>query len=138
MRRPGHLGSLRKYLRLAWSLLTAIALVVGTVRAGSTYFYCNVMAEQRPEPCCRKQPSPASAITLDCDCCQAKTAALLPQGAVDLLPQIAEAPLVAVRAPETIYAAVSSGRSGLRDRQDRARAGPPWRADRARLMVFLI
>lgn len=125
-----------RLLRLAVLVIMAVSLVAGTARAGSTYFFCSGMAEQRSEPCCQRHSLPASSITsTSCDCCHPVVAEALPVGVAPETPDVPPSPAVAPRA--MVPTAYSFERAGVITPLRRARGRPPREVDRVRLMVFL-
>jgi hypothetical protein len=125
-------------VRLAVLALVAMAMVSGTASAGSTYFFCSMMGEQRAEPCCRKSPAPTSQIdAADCGCCSRITLGKLPDAFVAKPPAIVQAPRVAAF-PVLLCSTPGPSEGVQRTWISPARAGPRLPLIRTKLMVYLV
>jgi len=121
-------------VRLAILALLAISVFSASARAGSRYFFCNMMQESRTEPCCRRTPAPTSQADADCACCRAHRVPGLPSGLSARLVRVPEEIGVAVapQAPRLLPPA----HSVPSPRFIRPQTGPPRLPNLALLMVF--
>jgi hypothetical protein len=116
----------RALARIVMLAVLAISVFAATVRAGTQYYFCSMMQEQRAEPCCdRQQEQPLLPEVHERPCCQSVTVDSLPSGAATQLPRVSSAPLAAfVALPALAMRAYS--RAGWGQRGVAApRAGPP-------------
>jgi hypothetical protein len=125
-------------VHLAVLALVAMSMIAGTASAGSSYFFCSLMGEQRDEPCCSKSQASSSQVDdADCGCCHRITVAMLPNARLATPARIAHAP-----ASATLPArAISTSRSAVAEERIRIsppRSWPPPRVERTKLMVFLV
>jgi hypothetical protein len=128
-------------LRLLTTLVTAV-LVLGVLRAGSRYFYCEGTGTVRATSCCNEahhgtEDGAQIEGRMD-DCCKPRSVGYLPVGAIQTLPATPPAPFVAVLQNA---ASVPLKASIRRDAFGANFTGPPLLSasgHRARLMVFLI
>lgn len=139
----------RKLVRAARSLgrgllmtVMAAIVVLGVLRAGSRYFYCNAMGTVFASPCCdRSAHGNADGAQLEVradDCCKARSLDNLPAAAIQFLPLTPPAPFVAVLQP--VAGAPFNGSVPLSAIRANP-TGPPRlspSSHRTRLMVFLI
>jgi hypothetical protein len=108
-----HLASARRHATGALALLLALVLVVGALRAGSTYFYCPLMGAVASRPCCEQThqhaDGPELAQAKVPSCCEEQTLPRLPassplasQPCVGAAPELTALvlPAVASTAPE--------------------------------------
>jgi len=137
-------------VRFAALLVMAVVLFAGSARAGSAYFFCNAMAEQRPAPCCRSHSGPQAGLgraessapsveRADCPCCKAELVGSLPEGGAAAQPQLAPAPFSALLPKWHELAGALDPRAAALKRGDRARsrcARPPPAIPRSKLMVW--
>jgi hypothetical protein len=122
----------------------AVVLLVGMLRAGSRFYYCEAMATVFLRPCCASShhASDSKGAKIESradDCCKGQTAGTLPSVAVPVLAPIPDAPLVAIL--HTAPAIQSVQTAALTGMVRRNPTGPPLRSrasERSRLMVFLI
>jgi hypothetical protein len=137
-----HLKPLRTARDLARGLFTtvmAVVLVLGVLRAGSRYFYCESTGALLTKSCC-EVPREASAggEVRNEECCKSRFVGSLPVVAIQTLPATPLAPFVAMLQHPAAARPIAS------TWQDAPRAnftGPPLLSasdPRARLMVFLI
>jgi hypothetical protein len=139
----------RKLARSARStgrgLLTAViaaVLVLGVLRAGSRYFYCDAMGTVFANPCCggahHEDADSAQMEARPDDCCKARSLGSLPFASIPMLPSPPAAPFVAVVQNHAVAPLqVSPPRRAIGAKP----TGPPpisLSTHRTRLMVFLI
>jgi hypothetical protein len=126
-------------------LLTAVVvavLVLGVLRAGSRYFYCDAMGTAFANPCCggahHEDADSAQVEARPDDCCKARSLGSLPFASIPILPPPPAAPFVAVvqnDAVAPLQVPPPRGAIGANP------TGPPPDSPsthRTRLMVFLI
>jgi hypothetical protein len=120
----------------------AAIVVLGVLRAGTRYFYCDAMGTVFATPCCGgSHHEDADRAQVDAptdDCCKARSLGSLPAAAIQIRPATPPAPFIGILA----NVAVVRLESFVERRAVRANlTGPPLpspSAHRARLMVFLI
>jgi hypothetical protein len=66
------------FARAAALLFLTVTLFSSVARAGSRYFFCEVMGEARSAPCCHQESTPAPHVDVDCACCRAHAATVPP------------------------------------------------------------
>jgi hypothetical protein len=117
--------STRAIARFAMLTVLAVSVFAATVRAGTQYYFCNMMQEQRSEPCCRQlRTEPLLPGVQDASCCESVIVDSLPSGAATQLPRVSPAPLArSFTVPALAMDAVSSAAWGLRA-SAAPRAGP--------------
>lgn len=125
-------------------LLLALAVVCGTLHAGTRYFYCEALGLSTSDPCSARahsgNPCPLQSIERQSiDCCSVLTLTSMPEGASATKENVPPAGLVAVLA---VHRDVLSAAGGIADRFARGvqrweRPPRPGGDLRARLMVFL-
>lgn len=124
---------------LTWTV--ALVVLVGVMRAGSSFVYCHVMDSVRADCCCEHtNDAAADGPAIDMGCCDARTVGALPTAAVASPCELPSAPLLAVLAPQwanPLSNPPSIPRSAIADRFT-ARPPPTAAASCARLSVFLI
>ena len=126
--------------RLLTTLVAAI-LVLGVLRAGSRYFYCESMGDVLTKPCCheaREASADGDGEVRSEDCCKPRSVGYLPVVAIQTLPATPPTPFVAVLS----RAASAPLKASIRREAFLAHfTGPPLLSasdHRARSMVFLI
>jgi hypothetical protein len=136
------LRSARDLGRRLFTTLVVAILVLGVLRAGSRYFYCEATETARATSCCKETPhgteDGAQIETRMDDCCKPRSVGYLPVVAIQTLPATPPAPFVAVL-PSAASAPLKASIRG--DSFGANFTGPPLLSasvHRARLMVFLI
>lgn len=124
------------------AITVAIALLVGVLRSGKSYFFCPMMTAVFDAPCCGgddhgdEEDNGVSEFRAP-DCCQAKRIGSMPASALSTVPDVCPAPCVAVLPARDRADAFDVGASTVGYTQP-ARAGPPTANERrAELMVWL-
>jgi hypothetical protein len=123
--------------------LMAAILVVGVLRAGTRYFYCEAMETVFAAPCCGGSSHHADAGSAQIeahtdDCCKPHTLGSLPAAAIPIVASPLPPPLLAVLQPAIVQLPLLPAHSTV---SRGAQTGPPPLSaanDRSRLMVFLI
>jgi hypothetical protein len=125
--------------RAVLAALVAAILVLGVLRAGSRYFYCESTGTVLTMPCCEEShEASAGGEVRNEDCCRSRSVGSLPVVAIQTPPAMPLAPFVAMLQHP---AAGRLTASAWRDAPRANFTGPPLLSPsdhRARLMVFLI
>ncbi len=134
MSRPVVLRALKRLpraLRCAVAGLLAVAMVVTTLLAGQTYFYCAPMHRIAFDECCARgeadEDDTGRSVTIEEThrCCEAKTFAHGDEGRTATAPpSVPLAPLAAL-VPPVPHVLASVARPVIRPRLRDTRAGPP-------------
>jgi hypothetical protein len=136
------LRAARDFGRGLLTLVVAAILILGVLRAGSRYLYCDMTGTIRATSCCEashhRNGEVAEIEASTGDCCKPRSVGRLPVVVIQTLSAAPSAPVVAV------LQSVASAplKASIQREAFRAKlTGPPLRSPsdpRARLMVFLI
>ena len=105
MRRRGRiLEKTRRAISRSLALVFVLAMIVGILRAGSTYLYCPFMGAMAVDACCSHATTERSTVDRN-DCCELHRLPSLPNSeSVSTRVAVAPSPLVAIIAPEIFIA----------------------------------